>query len=106
MVLFRFLGILTEMYILQPISGYGVGKVVSSGYPNLKEGDFVLAWGTTGWEEYSLITAPETLIKIEHTDVPLSYYTGILGKSLQLFPSHLAMAYIFCTLCTCVVLVF
>ncbi|XP_031383654.1 2-alkenal reductase (NADP(+)-dependent)-like [Punica granatum] len=62
-----------------PLSGYGVAKVVSSGYPNLKEGDLVLAWGTTGWEQYSLITAPETLLKIQHTDVPLSYYTGILG---------------------------
>ncbi|XP_043693771.1 2-alkenal reductase (NADP(+)-dependent)-like [Telopea speciosissima] len=59
------------------ITGLGVAKVVDSNNPKFKEGDLV--WGMTGWEEYSLITMPETLFKIEHTDVPLSYYTGILG---------------------------
>ncbi|RVW20320.1 2-alkenal reductase (NADP(+)-dependent) [Vitis vinifera] len=44
------------------------------------EGDVV--WGITGWEEYSLITTDVQLFKIQHTDVPLSYYTGILGKLL------------------------
>ncbi|XP_023750973.1 2-alkenal reductase (NADP(+)-dependent) [Lactuca sativa] len=60
-----------------PITGYGVAKVVESGHSSLKKGDLV--WGFTGWQEYSIITAPETLFKIQHTDVPLSYYTGILG---------------------------
>lgn len=60
-----------------PIIGYGVAKVLDSGHPDFTQGDLV--WGYTGWEEYSLITAPEILFKIEHTDVPLSYYTGILG---------------------------
>ncbi|CAB4319281.1 unnamed protein product [Prunus armeniaca] len=63
-----------------PISGYGVSKVLESGDPKFKEGDLV--WGITGWEEYSLITATATqsLLKIHSThDVPLSYYTGILG---------------------------
>ncbi|KAJ4723839.1 2-alkenal reductase (NADP(+)-dependent) [Melia azedarach] len=60
-----------------PIQGYGVGKVVNSGHPEFKKGDLV--WGTTGWEEYSLIKNPQVLFKIHHTDVPLSYYTGILG---------------------------
>ncbi|KAE9465822.1 hypothetical protein C3L33_02269, partial [Rhododendron williamsianum] len=52
---------------------------MDSGHPKFETGDFV--WGKTGWEEYSLITTPETLFKIEHTDdvVPLHYYTGILG---------------------------
>ncbi|PKA56237.1 NADP-dependent alkenal double bond reductase P2 [Apostasia shenzhenica] len=59
------------------ITGYGVGKVVDSGHPNFQAGDLV--WGVTGWEEYSVIQAPESLIKIKYTDVPLSYYTGILG---------------------------
>ncbi|XP_043693773.1 2-alkenal reductase (NADP(+)-dependent)-like isoform X1 [Telopea speciosissima] len=59
------------------VIGYGVAKVVDSNNPKFKEGDLV--WGMTGWEEYSLITMPDTLFKIEHTDVPLSYYTGILG---------------------------
>ncbi|XP_050112337.1 2-alkenal reductase (NADP(+)-dependent)-like isoform X3 [Malus sylvestris] len=60
-----------------PITGYGVAKVLESGDPKFKEGDFV--WGMTGWEEYSLIIATETLFKIHDIDVPLSYYTGILG---------------------------
>ncbi|KAI4314092.1 hypothetical protein L6164_027032 [Bauhinia variegata] len=62
-----------------PINGFGVAKVVDSGNPNFSEGDLV--WGTTGWEEYSLIQTPEKLFKIHHTDVPLSYYTGILGMA-------------------------
>ncbi|KAK3220626.1 hypothetical protein Dsin_014596 [Dipteronia sinensis] len=61
------------------LKGFGVGKVVESGHAELKKGDLV--WGLTGWEEYSLITNPESLIKILHTDLPLSYYTGILGIS-------------------------
>ncbi|KAL4631912.1 hypothetical protein ACB092_04G013000 [Castanea dentata] len=60
-----------------PIVGFGVAKVVDSGNPKFKKGDLV--WGRTGWEEYSLITDLQNLFKIEHTDVPLSYYTGILG---------------------------
>ncbi|KAE9450410.1 hypothetical protein C3L33_17692, partial [Rhododendron williamsianum] len=60
-----------------PITGCGVAKVIDSGHQNFKKGDLV--WGMTGWEEYSLITEPEMLFKIEDTDVPLSYYTGILG---------------------------
>ncbi|CBI24731.3 hypothetical protein VitviT2T_007632 [Vitis vinifera] len=59
------------------IEGYGVAKVLDSGHPNFSKGDLV--WGFTNWEEYSLITSTEMLIKIPTTDVPLSYYTGILG---------------------------
>ncbi|XP_042517399.1 2-alkenal reductase (NADP(+)-dependent)-like [Macadamia integrifolia] len=58
------------------ITGYGVAKVVDSTSPKFKEGDLV--WGMIGWEEYSVITMLDSLFKIEHTDVPLSYYTGIL----------------------------
>ncbi|XP_059632989.1 2-alkenal reductase (NADP(+)-dependent)-like isoform X4 [Cornus florida] len=61
----------------QPITGYGVAKVLDSGHPNFKKGDLI--WGKTGWEEYSLITSNDILFKIQHTEVPLSYYTGILG---------------------------
>nr|GME01332.1 2-alkenal reductase (NADP(+)-dependent)-like [Ipomoea batatas] len=45
----------------------------------MKKGDLV--WGMTGWEEYTIITDTQAkdLFKIEHTDVPLSYYTGLLG---------------------------
>lgn len=63
---------------------------MDSRHSDFKEGDIV--WGITGWEEYTLITAPETLFKIPHTDVPLSYYTGILGNQSALdidFCDHL-----------------
>lgn len=62
---------------MQPIAGYGVSKVLESGDQKYKEGDLV--WGFTNWQEYSLLPAAQILFKIEHTDVPLSYYTGILG---------------------------
>ena len=65
-------------FTLQPINGFGVAKVLDSGHPNFSAGDLV--WGTTGWEEYSLIQNPEKLKKIHHTDVPLTHYTGILGN--------------------------
>ncbi|XP_042960176.1 2-alkenal reductase (NADP(+)-dependent)-like isoform X2 [Carya illinoinensis] len=62
-----------------PIRGYGVAEILVCGHPNFEKGDLV--WGITGWEEYSVLTKPaaDTLTKIQHTDVPLSYYTGILG---------------------------
>ncbi|KAK6930424.1 Alcohol dehydrogenase-like, C-terminal [Dillenia turbinata] len=63
------------------ITGYGVSRVVDSDKPQFNKGDLV--WGLTRWEEYSILKDPEvqTLFKIEHTDVPLSYYIGILGMS-------------------------
>ncbi|KAK9921782.1 hypothetical protein M0R45_030278 [Rubus argutus] len=62
-----------------PITGFGVAKILESGDARFKQGDLV--WGLTGWEEYSVINATkiESLFKIKNTDVPLSYYTGILG---------------------------
>lgn len=72
---------------MQPICGYGVAKVLDSSNPEFKEGDLV--WGLTRWEEYSFITNTESLIKIQHTDVPLSYYTGILGKYISIHTTHL-----------------
>ena len=65
---------------MQPILGLGVAKVLDSGNPNFKKGDLV--WGRTGWEEYSLITDFQNMFKIQHTEVPVSYYTGILGKPI------------------------
>ncbi|KAE8734059.1 NADP-dependent alkenal double bond reductase P1 [Hibiscus syriacus] len=60
-----------------PITGYGVAKILDSAHPDFAIDELV--WGITGWEEYSLISDTTNLIKIEHPDVPLSYYTGILG---------------------------
>ncbi|KAG6668845.1 hypothetical protein CIPAW_01G200500 [Carya illinoinensis] len=62
-----------------PLTGFGVAKVLDSMQPDFRKGDLV--WGTTRWEEYSLITETQGLFKIEQTDVPLSYYTGILGMT-------------------------
>ncbi|XP_047333666.1 2-alkenal reductase (NADP(+)-dependent)-like [Impatiens glandulifera] len=62
-----------------PITGYGVSKVIDSTHPDFKNDDLV--WGFTGWEEYSLIKATQSLFKIQHKEVPLSYYTGILGMA-------------------------
>ncbi|XP_019155537.1 PREDICTED: 2-alkenal reductase (NADP(+)-dependent)-like [Ipomoea nil] len=59
------------------IIGLGVSKVVKSENPEFKEGDYV--WGLTGWEEYSMILNLDGHFKIKYTDVPLSYYAGILG---------------------------
>uniref|UniRef100_K3Z7K6 Enoyl reductase (ER) domain-containing protein n=1 Tax=Setaria italica TaxID=4555 RepID=K3Z7K6_SETIT len=59
------------------LAGHGVSKVVASGHPDFKVGDHV--WGITGWEEYTLIPNPGSLSKINHPEMPLSYYTGALG---------------------------
>ncbi|KAL7128009.1 hypothetical protein ABFS83_14G287500 [Erythranthe nasuta] len=62
------------------ITGYGVGRVVDSSNPNFKNGDLI--WGITGWEDYTLIKSTQGLFKIQHSDdVPLSYYTGLLGMA-------------------------
>ncbi|KAK1439112.1 hypothetical protein QVD17_04927 [Tagetes erecta] len=62
-----------------PVSGCGVAKVLASTHPELSKGDLIS--GITNWEEYSLIKNLESLIKINHTDVLLSYYTGILDMA-------------------------
>ena len=66
------------MILTQVMTGNGVAKVMDSGHPSFSKGDLV--WGITRWEEYTLVTATESLFKIPDTDVPLSYYIGILGK--------------------------
>ncbi|KAI4356165.1 hypothetical protein L6164_000208 [Bauhinia variegata] len=60
-----------------PITGCGVAEVLESGHPEYKKGDIVC--GMTRWEEYSLVHSAQIFCKIQNTDVPLSYYTGILG---------------------------
>ncbi|XP_030940218.1 2-alkenal reductase (NADP(+)-dependent)-like [Quercus lobata] len=65
----------TERLFGWPISVTQFSVLVSR-HLDYKEGDFV--WGPAIWEEYSLVKEPN-LTKIHHTDVPLSYYTGILS---------------------------
>lgn len=62
--------------MLQPLSGYGIGKVISSSDPEFVEGDLVA--GTMNWEEYSL---GYRLQKIETTELPLSYWLSALGNA-------------------------
>ncbi|KAL6905877.1 hypothetical protein ACP4OV_003478 [Aristida adscensionis] len=56
---------------------FGVSRVVATAHPDFIVGDLV--WGMTGWEEYTFIPNPESLFKINHPEMPLSYYTGVLG---------------------------
>jgi len=78
--------------IHQALVNYTVGKVLDSTHPEFNAGDLV--WGMSGWEDYTLVTQPEYLYKINHSDLPLSYYTGVLGqRSLQI---HLRFALKFC----------
>ncbi|EYU34260.1 hypothetical protein MIMGU_mgv1a025973mg [Erythranthe guttata] len=70
-------------FVNMTITGYGVAKIVDSSNPDFKKGDLI--WGLTGWEEYSLIKSTQGLFKIQNADLPLSYYTGILGM-----PGHTA----------------
>ncbi len=53
-----------------------VGQVIASRNDEFAEGDFVN--GMLGWENYS-ISNGQGLYKISNTDVPLSWYLGILG---------------------------
>ncbi|KAL0866937.1 hypothetical protein Bca101_046055 [Brassica carinata] len=63
----------------KPISGYGVSRVIDSDDPTFTKGDFVC--GMVDWEEYSTIN-PTSSFKIDvNINVPLSYYTGILGMT-------------------------
>nr|XP_043605877.1 2-alkenal reductase (NADP(+)-dependent)-like [Erigeron canadensis] len=63
-----------------PVRGFGVAKVLDSSHSKFTKGDLI--WGPINWEEYSLIKDTQALIKIHYTDdVPLSYYTGILGMT-------------------------
>ncbi|CAH2055235.1 unnamed protein product [Thlaspi arvense] len=63
----------------EPIYAFGVSRVIDSGHPDYTKGDLI--WGIVGWEEYSLITPNFSHFKIQHTDIPLSYYTGLLGMA-------------------------
>lgn len=59
------------------ITSRGVSKVVISNHPDFKEDDLVM--GYIGWEEYSIIPGANGLHKIGDTDLPISYYLGVLG---------------------------
>ncbi|CAM6120238.1 unnamed protein product [Calypogeia fissa] len=58
----------------QPLSSFGIGKVVLSNDPTFAENDIVS--GALNWEEYSL---GFRLQKIDASTVPLTYWLGALG---------------------------
>jgi NADPH-dependent curcumin reductase CurA len=64
---------------MQPISGFGVSKVILSNHPEFRPDDIVS--GMTTWESYSVIKGGSGLRKITDNDLPLSYYVGVLGNS-------------------------
>jgi NADPH-dependent curcumin reductase CurA len=66
---------------MQPISSFGVSKVILSNHPEFKPDDIVS--GMTTWESYSVIKGGSGLRKITDNDLPLSYYVGVLGNSLE-----------------------
>uniref|UniRef100_A0ACD5X1Q3 Uncharacterized protein n=1 Tax=Avena sativa TaxID=4498 RepID=A0ACD5X1Q3_AVESA len=69
-----------EDFVLgEALVNYTVGEVVDSTHPEFTAGELV--WGMSAWEEYTLITHTEGLFKINHPDLPLSYYTGVLGMT-------------------------
>ena len=68
---------------MQPLTGFGVSKVLISNHPNFKPGDIVT--GITSWENYSVINGGSEVRKIADTDLPLSYHVGVLGKSPDKF---------------------
>lgn len=70
---------LIHCLVLKPIYAFGVSKVIDSGHPDYTIGELI--WGVVGWEEYTTFTPTPNShhFKIQHTDIPLSYYTGLLG---------------------------
>ncbi|CAO2143724.1 unnamed protein product [Urochloa humidicola] len=68
-----------DFIVGEALVNFTVGKVIDSTHPEFNAGDHV--WGMSGWEEYTLVTQPESLINIKHTELPLSYYTGVLGMT-------------------------
>nr|UUJ74932.1 2-alkenal reductase [Cephalotaxus hainanensis] len=61
------------------IDTYGVAKIIVSNHSEFREGDLVV--GSIGMEDYSIIPGAILLTKIKFTDIPLSYYVGVLGMT-------------------------
>ncbi|PUU83151.1 hypothetical protein B9Z19DRAFT_1073549 [Tuber borchii] len=74
-------GTYSQEYALhQPITNNGISQIVKSRNPNFKEGD--LCSGHTGTEEYTVHSekTAKGLKKIQNPyNLPLSYFTGVLG---------------------------
>jgi NADPH-dependent curcumin reductase CurA len=60
----------------KPIAGGVIAKVVKSNSPNFKENDVVT--GNLPWQQHC-IAAENTIVKVDTSIAPASYYLGILG---------------------------
>ncbi|CAN6283231.1 unnamed protein product [Urochloa humidicola] len=63
--------VVNDFALGEALTNFGVSKVIDSTHPDYHAGDLV--WGMTGWEEYTLVTEPASLVKINQPDLPLSY---------------------------------
>jgi NADPH-dependent curcumin reductase CurA len=61
----------------EPLKAGVVGQVAESNNPNLKPGQIVT--GMLDWAQYTLVKGGTGLMPIPPTNVPLSYYLGVLG---------------------------
>ena len=61
----------------EPLKAGVVGQVVESKNPNLKPGQIVS--GMLDWAEYTLVKGGTGLMPIPQSNVPLSYFLGVLG---------------------------
>ncbi|KAL1922153.1 uncharacterized protein VTP21DRAFT_10795 [Calcarisporiella thermophila] len=68
----------------EPLQGYGVAVVIKSKNPSFPEGE--ITYGFIGWQEYSVIREEDikpALLRVipgaKSSNIPLSYYIGILG---------------------------
>lgn len=64
---------------VQPIYGGVVAEVVLSDNPDFQVGDTVL--GNLNFSEYVVVPKGQDLIKVDASQVPASYYLGVLGKA-------------------------
>lgn len=71
--------VVNDFVLGEALTNFGVSMVIDSTHPDYHAGDLV--WGMSGWEEYTLISEPASLVRINHPELPLSYYTGVLGMS-------------------------
>ena len=63
---------------MQPLWGGTVGEVVMSANPEFKTGDTVL--GIMKFSEYVVVPKRQGLQKVDASQVPPSYYFGVLGE--------------------------
>lgn len=69
--------------VVQPLYGEAVAEVVMSANSEFKAGDTVR--GIMKFAEYVIVPKGEGLRKVDTSQIPPSYYLGVLGKCLTRF---------------------